>query len=86
MRGWTRGKQEIQMNLETNNISSDYTYVPQSSKGVCPNCGKEMLKHIVEDGARIHMLSWSTLGTHCSEPDCEANHSPGVCMPLTEDK
>jgi hypothetical protein len=31
------------------------------------------VKHIARDGARYHILSWSTQGTHCSEPDCEIN-------------
>lgn len=30
-------------------------------------------KHITLDGARFHVLSWSTQGTHCSEPNCEIN-------------
>lgn len=31
------------------------------------------IQHVICDGARFHVLSWSTLGTHCSEPDCEVN-------------
>lgn len=31
------------------------------------------IKHIVQDGSRYHVLSWSTDGTTCSEPDCEIN-------------
>lgn len=30
-------------------------------------------KHVVCEGARYHVISWSTLGTHCSEPNCEIN-------------
>jgi len=30
-------------------------------------------KHIVQDGARFHVLSWNTIGTRCSEPNCEVN-------------
>jgi len=29
--------------------------------------------HITLDGARFHVLSYSTQGTHCSEPNCEIN-------------
>ena len=30
-------------------------------------------KHIVCEGARFHVLSYSTQGVHCSEPNCEIN-------------
>ena len=30
-------------------------------------------KHIVCEGARFHVLSNSTQGVHCSEPNCEIN-------------
>lgn len=30
-------------------------------------------KHVICEGARFHVLSWGTEGTHCSEPDCEIN-------------
>jgi hypothetical protein len=34
-------------------------------------------KHIVCDGARFHVLSWSQRGARCSEPNCEINrHLP----------
>lgn len=31
-------------------------------------------KHIVCDGARFHVLSWSQRGARCSEPNCEINN------------
>ncbi len=40
----------------------------------CPICHERMEKHITCEGARFHVLSWSSDGTHCSEPDCEYNH------------
>lgn len=30
-------------------------------------------KHEILDGARFHVLSYSTSGTRCSEPNCEVN-------------
>lgn len=43
--------------------------------GVVPRIVNEdgSIQHVICDGARFHVLSWSTLGTHCSEPDCEIN-------------
>ena len=41
-------------------------YIPEYNKD-----GTE--KHISLDGARFHVLSWSTQGTHCSESNCEMN-------------
>lgn len=31
------------------------------------------VEHINKEGARFHVLSWSNLGQHCSEPRCEVN-------------
>ena len=31
------------------------------------------IQHVYCDGARFHVISYSTLGRHCSEPDCEVN-------------
>lgn len=33
-------------------------------------------KHILQDGARYHVISWGTLGQRCSEPNCEINRDP----------
>lgn len=32
-------------------------------------------KHIMCEGARYHVLSYSTQGVRCSEPKCEMNRS-----------
>jgi len=73
-------------------VASEYTYTPQTVKGVCEHCGKQVIEHIVKDGARYHVFSWSsawdsvnmryTSQVRCSEPDCEANHGPGRCVPF----
>jgi hypothetical protein len=31
------------------------------------------IKHVRCEGARFHVLSWSSLGTHCSQPHCIIN-------------
>lgn len=31
------------------------------------------IQHVYCDGARFHVISWSTLGQHCSEAECEIN-------------
>lgn len=31
------------------------------------------VKHVYCEGARFHVLSWSSRGRHCSEPECEVN-------------
>ena len=58
----------------------------QESAGTCPHCGKPMVKHILKEGARYHVISWhgskNGATSHCSEPDCEENHGPGHCVPL----
>ena len=33
----------------------------------------KFIKHIRCEGARFHVLSWDSNGTHCSEPDCIIN-------------
>ena len=40
----------------------------------CSRCGKRLEKHIVCEGARFHVTSWTNLGTRCSAPLCEHNH------------
>ena len=32
----------------------------------CHECGEMMEKHIVCEGARFHVKSWGSEGTHCS--------------------
>jgi len=34
---------------------------------------KDWVKHVHCDGARWHVLWWTTNGTHCSEPRCIIN-------------
>ena len=36
------------------------------------------IQHVYCEGARFHVLSWSTEGRHCSEPDCEVNREREV--------
>ena len=31
------------------------------------------IQHVICEGARFHVISWSTEGQRCSEPDCEVN-------------
>ena len=63
-----------------------YKPLLQESDGTCPHCGKPMVKHILKEGARYHVISWygskNGATSHCSEPDCEKNHGPGHCVPL----
>ena len=46
---------------------------------LCPICKKEMVKHIIKEGARYHVHSWDGNGEHCSTKDCENNHGWGKC-------
>jgi hypothetical protein len=31
-------------------------------------------KHIIKEGSRRHVITYSTQGMYCSEPNCEVNH------------
>lgn len=44
----------------------------------CENCGEKVQKHVYEEGARYHVLSWHSLEKKCSEKTCEINHK---CSP-----
>ena len=33
-----------------------------------------MVKHIVKEGSREHVISWDSYGSKCSELDCEINY------------
>ena len=46
---------------------------------LCPICKKEMVKHIIKEGARYRVHSWDGNGEHCSTKDCENNHGWGKC-------
>lgn len=39
---------------------------------------KNVVKHVIKEGSRQHVVHWDTQGTHCSEPDCEINHEPKI--------
>lgn len=45
-----------------------------------PASDSNYIKHVNCDGAHFHVLSYSTQGTHCSEPNCIIN------KPLKEKK
>jgi len=34
---------------------------------------KKIVKHIYEEGSREHVVYWDSLGSHCSESNCELN-------------
>jgi hypothetical protein len=34
---------------------------------------RKWIKHVHSDGARFHVIWWSAMGTHCTEPDCIIN-------------
>lgn len=48
------------------------SYIPEYIN--CKDCNVEMEKHINQEGARYHVLSWDTKGSHCSESSCEIHH------------
>ena len=33
----------------------------------------KILKHVIKEGSREHVIWWNSKGTHCSEPNCEIN-------------
>lgn len=37
----------------------------------------EVVKHIIKEGSREHVLWWDSNGQHCSEKDCEINIPEG---------
>ncbi len=52
---------------DISHISSNNPTVPEQS-------AVEAIKHPPhQEGSRQHVLSWSNLGRHCSEPNCEIN-------------
>ena len=74
--------EEVDCGMFVPPINYDKLYdPPEQKKTICPYCGKEVLVHIVKDGARFHVLFWDSYGTHCSEPNCEENHGRGKCVP-----
>jgi hypothetical protein len=77
------GNEPFCVNAENNYMCFEGEY--SASAGICPYCGKLMVKHIVKEGARYHVTSWDYHGVHCSEPDCERNHGVGKCVPKDEE-
>ena len=53
-------------------VPKTLTFMPEYYK--CPNCGERVEKHIVCEGARFHVHSYSNNGVRCSAPLCEDNH------------
>ncbi len=35
-----------------------------------------IIKHIIKEASRSHVTWWDSHGTHCTEKDCEINHTP----------
>ena len=56
------------------------TAEPDSAWSIIPREPSERypdyLKHVIAEGARYHVISWSNLGRQCSEPRCEINAEP----------
>lgn len=57
---------------------NDIISVPEGTdEYLCPvepaESDEKYVKHVVCEGARFHVLSWSTKGTHCSEKNCIVN-------------
>ena len=46
----------------------DWTVIP-----VEPASDPDYVKHVVCEGARFHVISYSNLGRKCSEPNCIIN-------------
>jgi len=61
-------------------------FVKETDAGICPHCGKKMVKHIIHEGARYHVHSYigytdkSRSPVTCSNPNCEDNHGIGRCV------
>jgi hypothetical protein len=49
-----------------------WNYAPEPYE--CGDCGEVIEKHINQEGARYHVLNYSSVDTSCSERDCEENH------------
>ena len=65
-------------------MSDTEWWIPDKPTLTCPGCGRLMAKHIVKEGARYHVLWWDSIGTHCSEKDCEYNHYACRANPTPE--
>jgi hypothetical protein len=57
-------------------MSDEVNMSPEETRWIVPEIpasDPKYIKHIRCDGARFHVLSWSTLGRHCSHPRCVVN-------------
>lgn len=59
--------------LEPATKRAGYWDIPPREPSIWPG----YIKHVVKEGARYHVVSWSEQGTHCSERDCEINRRAG---------
>jgi len=44
--------------------------------------GDGTIHHVVCYGSHDHVISWSSEGERCSEPDCEINHKKDGDVPV----
>lgn len=49
-------------------VSQPFYFPPRE-----PASDPRFIKHVICEGARFHVLSYTTIGTHCSEPSCIIN-------------
>lgn len=56
-------------------MDDDELWLPEGSElpPMVKASDKDYIKHVRCEGARFHVLSYSTLGIHCSESDCIVN-------------
>lgn len=46
---------------------------PETMERLRAEARARAVPHIVQEGARFHVLWWTNKGTHCTEPRCEVN-------------
>jgi translation initiation factor 2 beta subunit (eIF-2beta)/eIF-5 len=42
---------------------------------ICPICGAVLEEHLIKEGSRYHVLHCDAKGSHCSNSNCEINHT-----------
>ena len=47
---------------------------------------KKIIKHIVKEGSREHVIWWDSYGRHCSESECEINNTGEIERKIIEKK
>jgi hypothetical protein len=57
-----------EIEIDHDSIRARYTPVPSE-----PASDPRFVKHVRCEGARFHVLWWSSQGCHCSEPRCIIN-------------